>query len=257
MKDITNIMKQIFILLVATSSFLACKKTTTSNTNFTTCVDNPNINFSSKGTPIGKFSDCIKDIDGNVYKTVNIGNQTWMTENLKVTKYNDGTSIPTEKDKVQWSKLTTGAWCNYNNNDSLGNIYGKLYNWYAVSPTTNSNKNLCPTGWHVPSDTEWNVLTDYLGGGNVAGGKMKEVGTANWINSNTEATNTSLFTGLPGGGRYTNGNYYDTGLYGYWWCSSENRTYDVWIRYLDFVEGIANRSYEYKEGGLSVRCLKD
>ena len=171
-------MKKLFILFALTSALFSCKKTSTSpnipsvvnDTTKTTisCVDNPNINFSSIGTPIGKFSDCIKDVDGNVYKTVTIGTQTWMAENLKVSKYNDGTIIPNIADDVQWWKLTTGAWSYYKNDAANNAKCGKLYNWYAVSLTTNGNKNVCPAGWHVPTDAEWTILTDYLGGASVA-----------------------------------------------------------------------------------------
>ncbi|NDF60572.1 MAG: hypothetical protein EB100_05775, partial [Crocinitomicaceae bacterium] len=125
--------------------------------------------------PTSGYGPNISDNDGNTYKTVYIGTQQWMAENLKVTKYNDGTSIPNISNNTQWSNLTTGAWSYYNNDVANNAKYGKLYNWYAVSPTTNGNKNVCPTGWHVPTDAEWTVLTDYLGGENVAGGKMKEV----------------------------------------------------------------------------------
>ena len=134
--------------------------------------------------------------------------------------------------------------------------YGKLYNWYAVSKTTNGNKNVCPTGWHVPTDAEWTVLTDYLGGASVAGGKMKEVGTTNWNSPNTDATNTSLFTGLPGGSRFNSGNYYYIGYNGYWWSSSESNAYSAWYRYLGEY-GDANRGNDGKMYGFSVRCLRD
>jgi uncharacterized protein (TIGR02145 family) len=199
----------------------------------------------------------LSDVDGNTYKTVYIGSQQWMAENLKVTKYNDGTVIPNITDNTQWYNLTTGAW-SYYNNDAANNIkYGKLYNWYSVSKTSNNNKNVCPIGWHVPSDAEWTVLTDYLGGASVAGGKMKEAGTTNWNSPNTDATNTSLFTGLPGGYRYVNGNYYSIGNNGYWWSSTENSTGSAWYRSLDGGNGDAVIYNDGKRFGLSVRCLRD
>jgi len=199
----------------------------------------------------------VTDSDGNTYKTVTIGTQTWMAENLKTSKYNDGTRIPNITDNEQWSNLTTGAWCYYDNNLANNAKYGKLYNWYAVSKTTNGNKNICPIGWHVPTDAEWTVLTDYLGGKSVAGGKMKEVGTNNWKSPNTDATNTSLFTGLPGGSRNYFGFCYYIGPGGYWWSSTELNTYDVLYRYLDYESGYAYRDYYYKNYGFSVRCLRD
>jgi uncharacterized protein (TIGR02145 family) len=143
-----------------------------------------------------------------------------MAENLKTSKYSDGTMIPNITDNTQWKNDSSGAWCYYNNDVANNAKYGKLYNWYAVSKTSNGNKNVCPNGWHVPSDTEWKVLTDYLGGDSVAGSKMKEVGTSSWYSPNTDATNTSLFSGLPGGNRNNNGNYNNIGNNGNWWSST-------------------------------------
>ena len=210
-----------------------------------------------KPSTIGIPGPNISDNDGNTYKTVYIGTQQWMAENLKVTKYNDGTSIPNISDNTQWSNLTTGAWSYYNNDAANNAKYGKLYNWYAVSPTTNGNKNVCPIGWHVPTDAEWTVLTDYLGGVNVAGGKMKEVGTTSWNSPNTDATNTSLFTGLPGGNRNSNGDCSLIGNDGNWWSSTESSAGVAWSRYLDNGDGSASRYNSNKKAGFSVRCLRD
>ena len=200
----------------------------------------------------------ITDAEGNSYKTVYIGTQQWMAENLKVSKYNDNSTIPNITDNTQWSNLITGAWAYYNN-DAANNIkYGKLYNWYAISSIKTGNKNVCPTGWHVPTDSEWTVLIDYLGGVSEAGGKMKEVGTTSWNSPNTDATNTSLFNGLPGGFRDGNGSFSDIGGYGDWWSSTENFTNNGLDRYLNYYNGFAYRSYnDGKQVGLSVRCLRD
>ncbi len=215
--------------------------------------------------PTNGYGADITDAENNTYKTVIIGTQQWMAENLKVSKYSDGTTIPNITDNTQWSNLTTGAWTYYNNDPANNTKYGKLYNWYAVSPTTNGNKNVCPTGWHVPTDAEWMVLIDYLGGTSVAGGKMKEVGTTSWISPNTDATNTSLFTGLPGGFRDNNGNYFNIGYDGDWWSSTEGNTSNAWWRNLNYNFGNAygfgydgpDSSYiSNKEQGLSVRCLR-
>jgi TonB family protein len=199
----------------------------------------------------------VTDIEGNRYKVVKIGNQVWMAENLKTSNYSDGTTIPNIIDRMQWSNLTTGAWCYYNNEAANNAKYGKLYNWHAVSLTTNGNKNICPTGWHVPTDAEWTVLTDYLGGLSVAGGKMKEVGTTNWSSPNTDAANTSLFTGLPGGYRLSAGYYGPDGYGGGWWSSSEYVTNYAWNRSLSYSNGSATRLYDNKKDGFSVRCLRD
>jgi uncharacterized protein (TIGR02145 family) len=256
-------MKKLLIAFALTNALFSCKKektntnSTTNSSNGVSCVDNPNINFTAIGTPVGKFSDCIKDVDGNTYKTVTIGTQTWMAENLKTSKYNDGTSIPNVKDSLEWSKLTTGAWCYYNNDEKNNSKYGKLYNWYAVSKTTNGNKNVCPTGWHVPSDAEWTVLSGYLGGESVAGGNMKEVGKTSWNITNSEVINVSLYTGLPGGLRSDIGDYRVVGNYGVWWCSTERSSNGACNRILSINDnGIGGSSYS-KGSGFSVRCLKD
>ena len=211
----------------------------------------------SSQQPTSGYGPNITDVENNTYKTVYIGTQQWMGENLKVSKYNDGTDIPYVTDIAQWSILTTGALGYYNNDLANNTKYGKLYNWYAVSPSTNGNKNVCPTGWHVPTDAEWTVLTDYLGGASVAGSKMKEVSTTSWSTDNTDATNTSLFTGLPGGYRYENGSYDWVGTYGSWWSSTVYKVDSAWAHSLRRFNGIVNRYYPVKSNGLSIRCLKD
>jgi uncharacterized protein (TIGR02145 family) len=196
-------------------------------------------------------------VDGNSYKTIYIGTQQWMGENLKTSRYSDGTIIPNITDNTQWSNLTTGAWAYYGNNVVNNVIYGKLYNWYALSPTTNGNKNVCPTGWHVPTDAEWTVLSDYLGGGNVAGGKMKEVGTTTWKSPNIDATNSSLFTGLPGGSRDLNGAFGSLTNYGWWWSITEFNTTNAFFRDVYSGYGLLIRNNYNKKAGWSIRCLKD
>ncbi len=216
----------------------------------------------SKGTSYGQevsftANEMLIDIEGNKYKTVNIGAQVWMAENLKTAKYSNGTVIPNVTDNSQWQNNTTGAWAYYNNDASNNIKYGKLYNWYVVSPTTNGNKNICPTGWHLPSDAEWTILIDYLGGETVAGGKMKEVGTTSWNSPNTKATNTSLFTGLPGGDRDYDGNYYHIGINACFWSSTENNANNAWVRLLETNDGYASRYYFGKRNGFSIRCIRD
>ena len=207
--------------------------------------------------PTSGYGPNITDAEGNTYKTVTIGTQTWMAENLKVSKYSDGTTISNITVNTQWSNLTTGAWSYYKNDVANNAKYGKLYNWYAVSKTTNGNKNVCPTGWHVPTDAEWTVLTDYLGGASVAGGKMKEVGTTSWNSPNTNATNTSLFSALPGGYLDNIGYCSEIGNKSFWWSSTEVNTDDAWYSTLFYYDGLAERLYFTKKIGLSVRCLRD
>jgi len=185
--------------------------------------------------------------------TVVIGDQTWITENLDVDTYADGTAIPQVTDPIEWAALTTGAWCYYNNDPANEAIYGKLYNWYAV----NDSRGLAPTGYHVPTDAEWTTLTTYLGGEDVAGGKLKEMGIVHWNTPNTAATNESLFTGLPGGYRTNDGTFNSIGYVGSWWSSSENDTALAWFRYLNNYYGNAYRSNYYKTHGFSVRLIKN
>ena len=193
------------------------------------------------------------DQQGNVYKTIVIGTQEWMAENLKTTIYRNGNAIANITDYTQWSGLTTGAWASYANDSQLDCPYGKLYNWYAVADP----RHVCPTGWHVPTDGEWTSLTDYLGGEAISGGKMKSTGTQYWNSPNMNSTNESGFSGLPGGGRGYGGGFYDVGSYGQWWSSSESGTFSAWDRYLFYDGGIATQDGSDKRYGFSVRCLKD
>lgn len=182
-------------------------------------------------------------------RAVRIGTQVWMKKDLTTSYYRNGDKIPEVKDPTKWSKLTTGAWCWYNNDPR----YGKLYNWYAV----NDPRGLAPIGWHVPSDAEWTTLTNYLGGEYVAGGKMKETGTTHWEVPNTDATNSSGFTGLPGGYRYPESAFSGIGRYGYWWSATENSPDIAWYRYLSYNDGSIYRGHNSKDFGFSVRCIKD
>jgi uncharacterized protein (TIGR02145 family) len=231
---------------------------------FTVKVTNTNGNSlassaSNSVTPLNP----ITDIDGNVYNIVAIGNQVWMAENLKTTKYNDGTTIPNVTANAAWTTTYTGAYCDYSNTPSNSNIYGRLYNWYAVDNnaatriSSNGGKNVCPTGWHVPTDNEWTTLTTYLGGESVAAGKLKETGTTHWASPNAGTTNETGFTALPGGYRYGDGYWvYITGL-GYWWSSTEDSDMFAWFRTMDYTGINVIRWHNNEHSGLSVRCLKD
>jgi len=194
----------------------------------------------------------VTDIDGNVYHTVTIGTQVWMLENLKVTKYNDGTAIPLVTDGTAWTDLTTAGFCWYDNDEATyKNAYGALYNFYAV----NTGK-LSPTGWHVPSDAELTTLTSYLGGESVAGGKLKEVGTTHWQSPNTGATNESGFTILPAGYRYMS-SFTTNGKNGFLWSTTEESGDYAWVRNIGYDRIDVSRYGGYKGTGWSVRCVKD
>ncbi|MCX6830177.1 MAG: fibrobacter succinogenes major paralogous domain-containing protein [candidate division Zixibacteria bacterium] len=192
------------------------------------------------------------DIDGNGYQTVTIGTQVWLAENLKVTHYRNGEAIPNVTYDATWSGLTTGAYCEYNNDINNVATYGRLYNWYAVS----DSRNIAPAGCHVPSDAEWQTLVDYLGGGAVAGGKMKETGTTHWSSPNIGATNESGFSGLPGGYRYNYG-YYDAVGNVALYCSSTENNSSAWNRILSYSLAGVGRGSDNKRYGWSVRCVKD
>lgn len=200
----------------------------------------------------------VTDIDGNIYHTVKIGTQTWMVENLKTTKYRNGDPIPNVTDGTEWISIITGAYCNYNNSTNNGDIYGKLYNWYAV----NDNRKIAPVGWHVATYTDWANMITFLGGESTAGGKLKEAGTSHWSNPNSGATNETGFTALPGGYRagISSGGSDLLIYYGYWWSSSENESNPGSIWYFHMGSN-SSSIYTYDNyflrNGFSVRCVKD
>jgi len=231
-----------FFLLVLTGSivFTACNLVEKPESTPVLITFNPNLTYGS-----------VTDADGNIYKTITIGTQTWMAENLRTTKYRNGVDIPNVTDNTAWKSLTTGAWKNYNA-ASNSSKFGKLYNWYAVT----DSRNIAPTGWHLPTAAEWTTLITYLGGESVAGGKLKEIGTDNWNNPNTGATNESGFTALPGG-CFDGDTFYNIGGYSYWWSSTLYNTYFAMCIYISFDISYAHSDLSYKQNGLSVRCVKD
>ena len=198
----------------------------------------------------------VSDIDGNVYKTIQIGTQTWMAENLKTTKFNDATSVPNVTDLNAWNDLESPGycWC-LNDASTYKAVYGALYNWYAV----NTGK-LCPSGWHAPSYDEWNTLVTYLGGVDVAGGKLKETGTSHWNSPNEGATNESGFTALPGSTRDYSADFAygdQIGIYGSWWSSTVADPSHRYVLGMNNFQASAYISGAYYVSGYSVRCLKD
>jgi uncharacterized protein (TIGR02145 family) len=228
-------------------------------------------------TSVPAFSPCgttISDIDGNSYNTVLIGAQCWTKENLRVRRYNNGTSILFDAtggpggSSTTWQNLTIGAHTIYAHDStttpSNRTKYGYLYNWYAAKgiyttgniPSTDT-LNICPSGWHVPTDAEWTTLTTDLGGVSVAGGKMKSVGTAYWNSPNTDATNSSGFSALPGGGRGSDGSFNYISYFALFWSATENDGFNAWIRNLFDSSGDVSRGVIGKSVGASVRCLRD
>jgi uncharacterized protein (TIGR02145 family) len=237
-------MRKMLFFLCMLMTVIACEKENTSS------VFNPNLSY---GT--------VKDIDGNSYKTIQIGTQTWMAENLRTTKYRNGKPILNITDNTQWYNNITGAWVYYDNNAKNNKPYGKLYNWYAVK---NTNQ-LCPMGWHVPTYTELRTLISFLdptapyNGANNAGGKMKSTGNQYWVSPNTGATNSSGFSGLPVGKREFNGLFNHIGRYCNMWSSTEWDTCcSAWFLQLDLGSGAAYiGNGGYKTYGFCVRCIKD
>ncbi len=194
----------------------------------------------------------VSDVEGNIYYITTIGTQTWMKENLKTTKYNNGTAIPLVTVGFRWYSLTTPGYCWYNNDTANKATYGALYNWFTVK-----SGRLCPSGWHVPSDAEWTSLTMYLGGDSVAVCRLKEIGLIHWQSPNSGANNESGFTALPGGCRDYDGSFYDIGNYGYWWSSTEFITGGAWSRYMGYDGSGGYRYGRFEQDGFSVRCIKD
>jgi len=241
-----RIFSGIIMALLLSLMINSCKKDDNWNpyNGRTTAIFNPTLTY---GT--------MTDQEGNEYKTITIGTQTWMAENLRTTKYRDGTEIPNVTDNLEWANLTTGAYSNYKNTKRADSIatYGRVYNWYAAA----DSRNIAPTGWHVPSDAEWSTLTTNFGGESVAGGKLKEIGTTHWVSPNAGATNQTGFTAQPAGFSLTDGSFSGIGEYGYWWSATEYNTYRAWYHrmYTNFSD--MYRDYSRKEDGYSVRCVRD
>jgi uncharacterized protein (TIGR02145 family) len=217
--------------------------------DFTALIDYMYINF----TPLPPCAGTVTDIDGNVYQTVTIGTQVWMAENLKVTRYRNGDWLPNAANITEWSGLTTGGYCEYDNDSNNVATYGRLYNWYAATDI----RKIAPEGWHVPSDTEWQTLIVYLGDSTVAGAKMKEADTTHWSKPNVGATNESGFTGLPGGFRLNDGTYGNLRYIAYFWSTTGIYGNYAWIRILDYFNGEVRHTYSYDRFGYSIRCVKD
>ncbi len=231
-----------FLILLLTLLYLSCSDDPTSSEEIET------------GT--------VTDIDGNVYQAIRIGNQWWMAENLKVVHYLSGEAIVNVTEDTIWNNLTTSAYCNYNNSIDTAAIYGRLYNWYAVV----DSRRIAPSGWHVATDEEWQTLVDYLGGENVAGGKLKTTGTVEegsglWHNpdfEHPEATNESGFSALPSGIRgYTGSTFTFLGYSALFWSSTEYGSDLAWLRALNYGHSKVYRHSYSKQQGYSVRCVKD
>lgn len=206
----------------------------------------------------------VTDVDGNIYQTIKIGDQWWMAENLRVICYRNGDSIPNVTDNTEWTDLTNGAYCNYDNDPFIAATYGRLYNWYAVD----DSRSIAPEGWHVPTDEEWKELERDLGmselevnkegyRGTDEGGKLKETGEIHWWSPNSGATNESGFTALPGGSRDGGGSYISKGYSSNFWSSEEINISIARSRSLGYYDSMIYRTGSLKYYGFSVRCIRD
>ncbi len=226
--------------------FVSCKENKKPSQNI-------QINTEDVKTPFQK-SGTISDVDGNVYRYIEMcDGKEWLIENLTVSKYRNGDDIPQVQDPAEWATLTTGAWCYYLNDSSYGTVFGKLYNWYAV----NDSRGIAPQGWRVAAKEDWKELTDCLGGDNVAGGKLKEIGSSHWMTPNVGAVNTSGFSALPGGGRSSKGDFTMVDNLGIYWTETNYDELQAWIRHLSYSNTYVVEFYNDKRNGFSVRVVKE
>jgi uncharacterized protein (TIGR02145 family) len=239
-QEIRNCQYNIFALACFIILFNACKKDSSNN-------------------PLSSITDS----DGNIYTSVTIGTQVWLVENLRTTRFKDGTPIPQVTDATAWGALSSGGYCWYNNNESSNKTtYGAIYNWQAAI-------DVCPTGWHLPTDAEWKTLeksqimssadaeaTGWRYSG-LVGGKLKESGTSHWTITAADVTNSTGFTALPGGDRDSDVGFTDLGNYSFFWSATEDGTPRAWYRRLNNDNAGVHRNSSRKATGYSVRCLKD
>ena len=203
--------------------------------------------------PADKALVNVADKDGNVYKTVTIGTQVWMAENLRTTKYENGDPIGTTTSDITGESAPKYQWA-FEDDISVADVYGRLYTWFAATDA----RNVCPTGWHVPSDGEWETLKLYLGGDSIAGGKLKETGTSHWQTPNTGATNEVGFAVLPAGYRSFTGAFVSLQISSYIWSSTPNPTPEwSWGQRVGYNDGILLRGGYYKQAGASIRCIRN
>lgn len=249
------------VLDEGTGQILSVEFTPNETESYNKATSTVTINVVYNGTSNAVFNSSLtygsmNDVDGNSYKTILIGGQVWMAENLRTTKYRNGDNIPNITSNSEWVALSSGAYSNYENETDLDELAtnGSLYNWFAVS----DSRNLAPEGWHVATTEEWAAMADYLGGSPISGGKSKEAGNTHWTNPNTGATNSSGFTALPSGRReYTDGGFINSGFNGFWWTSSAYNPDYSWYYQLNYdSENIIAANF-HKQYGFSVRCVKD
>ena len=230
-------------------------------TAFNSVVKSVFINVVDKGSSEAVFNEMltygtVADIDGNAYKTIEIGDQTWMAQNLRTTRFRNGDVITNVTSNSEWVDLTKEAYSSYNNSTDLDYLatFGFLYNWYAVSDT----RNIAPEGWHVATQEDWDQLINTVGGVEVAGQKLKEAGNSHWNNSGSQGTNEYGFTALPSGRRqYTDGTFINTGFNGFWWANTANGADFSFYYQMNFDTNSVIPANFLRAAGYSVRCVKD
>jgi uncharacterized protein (TIGR02145 family) len=235
-------MKHILILALLILSFFSCKK------------KDPKVDTTPPPIPIATNGDGVYDYDSNFYKTVKIiSNGEWMAENLRTSHYSNGDTIFSGKNIQDISGLGSPKFFFYPNGDSISNLkkYGRLYTYYVVE----DGRNVCPTGWHVPNQAEFDTMIKYIGGQDIAGGKLKS--TTLWTAPNTGANNESLFNALPAGFREPNNNYKEVTKTGIWWSSTPDTANRVWSYYLKYTYSYVFRTPSEKNSAYSIRCKKN
>jgi len=232
----------ILIILMSILTVTSCKKEDLNTIEETSIEFNPDIIYGS-----------VEDIDKNVYKTVTICGQTWMAENLRTTHYQNGDQIENIINNTEWENLKSGAYSLFENDTTNKHPYGALYNWYAV----NDSRKIAPEGWHVATDEEWTTLMECLGGEEIAGAKMKEIGIIHWTSTTDEITNESGFTSLPSSYRFPFGGFGDLGESCSFWASTEKNDSIAWNRGIGAEDLYCGRGAYLKEYGFSIRCVKD
>lgn len=236
----------VFLVLLFSSLFLSCVDKKGSSKDQPNKVESTNFVVQNSGT--------LTDIDGNVYRYLEMCDGVkWMAENLNVSHYRNGDEIPHVQDPEEWATLKTGAWSYYLNDGAYGQVYGKLYNWYAV----NDPRGLAPEGWRVSSKNNWINLADCLGGPSLAGGSLKEIGTFHWMSPNVGAVNSSGFSALPAGGRSAKGEFSMVENLGAFWTLDTYDELQAWIRHLSYSNTYLVDFYNDKRNGFSVRCVKE
>ncbi|MFM1874649.1 MAG: hypothetical protein RL266_386 [Bacteroidota bacterium] len=252
-----RVYSNLFIVVIIASVFFGCNSDsgTTYDCGTGICVEGTGGDYSSaeECQLACNMGSGVTDIDGNSYGSIIIGTTEFTLSNLNVEHYRNGDPIPQVQDFEEWTDLSTGAWCYYENNSANGTTYGKLYNWYAV----NDPRGLAPDGWHIPSDLELTTMIDFLGGKEVAGGKMKTTGTEHWLSPNEDATNASGFSGLPGGRLDDNIGFGRLKEEGHWWSSTAHSVPFAWSQAIAYSSDASSRLYGQKRNGNSVRCVKD